>query len=149
VYRAQFEAAMDDDFNTPEALAALQGLARELNAERARHPPGAQVAQGAAGSRAAELAAQLRDLAGLLGLLSVPAEEWFRLAPERSLEGEQRADDAERVTESEIEALIEARRTARGARDYAAADRIRAQLRAAGVELEDQPGGRVLWKRVT
>ncbi|HLK70578.1 MAG TPA: cysteine--tRNA ligase, partial [Steroidobacteraceae bacterium] len=153
VYRSQFEAAMDDDFNTPEALAALQGLARELNAERARHAQGAQEVQGAAGSsassRAAELAAELRTLAGLIGLLSVPAQEWFRLAPERSLEREPRADGAERITESEIEALIEARRTARGARDYAAADRIRAQLRAAGVELEDQPGGRVLWKRVT
>src|SRR5262249_18588653 len=68
-HRSQFEAALDDDFNSPAALAALQGLARELNAARAR---------GEAATVAA-LAAGLKRLAGILGLLSLPPAQWFRL----------------------------------------------------------------------
>jgi cysteinyl-tRNA synthetase len=144
--RAQFEAAMDDDFNTPEALAALQGLARELNAERARLGEGGDAA---AAARVQGLAAELRRLGGLLGLLAVPPEEWFRLAPQRSLYSDTPAEGSELLSEAQIEQLIEARRAARAARDFAAADRIRRQLREAGVELEDQAGGRTLWSRVT
>jgi cysteinyl-tRNA synthetase len=143
---AQFEAAMDDDFNTPEALAALQGLARELNTERARQ---GERADQAGRARLQALAAQLRRLGGLLGLLSVAPEDWFRLAPQRSLESATPAEGSELLSEAQIEELIEARRAARVARDFAAADRVRAQLRDAGVELEDQPGGRTLWNRVT
>ena len=98
-------------------------------------------------TRIQALAGELRSLAGLLGLLRVPAEEWFRLAPQRSLEVETPAEGSELLPEAQIEALIEARRLARDARDFAAADRVRQQLRAAGVELEDQAGGRTTWKR--
>jgi cysteinyl-tRNA synthetase len=127
---ARFEAAMDDDFNTPEALAVLQGIARELNAARAAHDaPGAQA-----------LAGDLLYLAGLIGLLQVPVEQWFRLSAV-----EHRAPGA--LDEAQIEVLIEARLAARRARDFVEADRIRVQLGQAGVVLEDQPGGRTLWKR--
>ncbi len=130
----RFEAALDDDFNTPEAMAALQELAREINSARATGN-----AQAAAG-----LGAQLRRLAGVLALLQLDPEAWFRLPA-----GDFRAqsDTPPALDEDQIERQISARLAARQARDFAAADRIRRELAAAGVQLEDQPGGRTLWRR--
>jgi cysteinyl-tRNA synthetase len=137
-HSARFEAALDDDFNTPEALAVLQGIARELNAARA----------AGAAREVASLAAELHRLAALLGLLQVPAEQWFRLAPEIALDADGDAvASGQPLDEVRIEQLIAARQAARKARDFAAADRIRGQLSQAGVILEDQPGGGSSWKR--
>jgi cysteinyl-tRNA synthetase len=120
----RFHAAMDDDFNTPEALAVLFDLVREVNRIRA-DDPGA-----AAGS-----AAVLRRLGGTLGILQEDPELYLR----------GRADDGG-LSDAEIESLVQARIAARAAKDWAEADRLRKLLTEAGIGLEDGPSG-TAWRR--
>ncbi len=123
-----FTEAMDDDFNTPGALAAMQGLARELN-----------VAKAAGEKRkASKLAAELRKLGSHLGLLAQEPDAW--LGTRSELTGVQAAD-GETVSAVEIEQLLEARIEARRSKDWAESDRIRDELAARGVLLEDSPTG--------
>ena len=126
---SRFEAAMDDDFNTPDALAALQSLAGELN--RAKSASETQ--------RAAALAAELRHLGGVLGVLRLDAGEFFRKSAIAAGEGA--------LSDETIDALIAARRAARRARDFKESDRIRNELAQAGVLLEDKPDGTTGWRR--
>ncbi|HVS76655.1 MAG TPA: cysteine--tRNA ligase [Steroidobacteraceae bacterium] len=148
-YTARFQEAMDDDFNTPEAIAVLQTLTREIN-----------TAKGAGEeARAGTLAAELRSLAGVLGI-TVSPKEWFqrgskRISAEGSTSGVRATPSAGTATtaagtaigEAEIERRIEARAAARKAKNWAESDRIRDELAQAGVILEDKPGGRTEWRR--
>ncbi|WP_425914713.1 cysteine--tRNA ligase [Pseudomonas sp. GWSMS-1] len=114
----RFAAAMDDDFNSPEACAVLFELAREINRLRESD------VQAAAG-----LAARLQELASVLGVL--------QLEPEAFLQ----AGAAGKVDAAEVEALIAARLQARTEKNWSESDRIRDQITAMGVVLEDGKGG--------
>ncbi|MCU0765884.1 MAG: cysteine--tRNA ligase [Gammaproteobacteria bacterium] len=122
---ARFHAAMDDDFNTPEALAVLFDLTREVNRLRRESD-----------AAAAPLGAELRRLGGILGLLQGDPEAYLRGG-----EG-----DGARLSDAEIESLIAQRLAARQAKQWAEADRIRDALKDQGVVLEDGPGG-TTWRR--
>ena len=135
-YAERFQAAMDDDFNTPEALAVLQTLAREVNAAR----------DAGDGARAASLGALLRALGGVLGLFTVPSEQWLRLG-KPAAQAATPAGTAATLSDTDIEQRIAARVAARKAKNWAESDRIRDELAAAGVVLEDKPGGVTDWRR--
>jgi cysteinyl-tRNA synthetase len=116
---ARFKAAMDDDFNTAEALAVLFELANELNKDRSP-----------------QTAALLKQLAAIVGLL--------QRDPQAFMQGEIQGDDA--AGELDIESLITARINAKKAKDFAEADRIRKALSDAGIVLEDTAQG-TTWRR--
>ncbi len=119
----KFKQAMDDDFNTPEALAVIFDLANQVNRLREKDK-----------SAALQKAAVLKKLANVLGLLEADPEQFLQA-------GAGESSDAEK-----IEALIVARKEARENKDWAAADRIRDELDAMGVVLEDKDG-KTVWRR--
>jgi cysteinyl-tRNA synthetase len=132
-WRSQFAAAMDDDFNTPRALAVLQGLARAINEAKAGGSSTCLL-------QSAELGAVFRELAALLGICRLDPEQWFRL-PAPGAGGQAGMDDAA------VGKAVAARRAAKQARDFREADRLRSELAEAGVVLEDKPDGSTIWRR--
>jgi cysteinyl-tRNA synthetase len=124
-YTNRFEAAMNDDFNTANAMAVLFDLAREVNRAKSDDPESVDA-----------LASLLRYLGGIIGLLENDAEDFLKLelSPGGGL-----ADD-------EIEALIERRLDARKNKDWQEADRIRDELGEAGIAIEDGSEG-TRWRR--
>jgi cysteinyl-tRNA synthetase len=119
----QFKLAMDDDFNTPEALAVIFDLANQVNRLREEDA-----------DAALKKAAVLKNLANVLGLLEQDPVQYLQT-------GAGEDADAEK-----IEALIVARKEARENKDWPAADRIRDELDAMGVVLEDKDG-KTIWRR--
>jgi cysteinyl-tRNA synthetase len=123
-FEKRFNAAMDDDFNTPEALAVLFELAREINRIKESNF-----------KQAAQLALVLKRLGAILGILQQNPESFLR-------------QDADAAEVEKIEALIVARNEARKAKNWAEADKVREQLTAMGVSLEDTVEG-TMWRRIS
>ena len=117
-YAARFKAAMDDDFNTVEAVAILFELAHEANKQQS-----------------AQLAGELKVLSGVLGLLQREGQDYLQSA---AGEGE--------LSAAAIDDLIAQRKAARASRNFAESDRIRNELITAGVILEDSAAG-TTWRR--
>lgn len=116
-FAARFKAAMDDDFNTALAVSVLFELANAVNS-----------------TKSAELARQLKELGGVLGMLQLEPEVFVKGA----------TDD---IDAAWVEEMIQKRRDAKKARDFATADAIRAELLEKGIVLEDAPGGVTTWRR--
>lgn len=116
-FAQRFKAAMDDDFNTAQAVSVLFDLASAVNQ-----------------TKSAALARQLRSLGKVLGILGLDAAEFVKGATAG-------------IDEAWVEALIQERREAKKAKNFARADAIRAELTAKGIVLEDAPGGVTTWRR--
>ncbi|WP_428380284.1 cysteine--tRNA ligase [Nevskia ramosa] len=120
-----FIAALEDDINTPAALAELFELARALN-------------KASDAAEKATLVAQIKDAGALLGLLQQNPGEWF---------SQSSGSESTGPNEAEIEAALAARVAAKAAKDYKEADRIRDDLKARGVLVEDSKDGQ-RWRRL-
>jgi cysteinyl-tRNA synthetase len=122
LHATRFADAMNDDLNTPLAISVLFDLANEVNK-----------------NRSPVLARQLVELAAVIGLLQRPPQQFLQTAPS----GDGDADDLA----AKVQAQIDARAAAKKAKDFAEADRIRTELLAMGIVLEDKPGGITEWRR--
>lgn len=123
-YLERFDQAMCDDFNTPEALAVMFDLVRELN-----------VARKDESDSVAVLASTLKKIGGLLGILEQDPEVYFKGA---AAEGG--------LSDAEIDALIQQRAEARANKDWAESDRVRDLLAAENIVLDDSKEG-TTWRR--
>ena len=122
----RFHQAMEDDFNTAEALAVMFDLAKEINRIKAT-----ELAQ------AAVLAAELKSLGHMLGILQASPEAYLQSAG---------GDEKDTLSNEAIEALVVARTQARQNKDWAESDKIRDDLVAHGIVLEDGAAG-TIWRR--
>jgi cysteinyl-tRNA synthetase len=125
-YKARFEAAMDDDFNTPVALSVLFDLARELN-----------IAKEAKSAKIQNLVVTLRFLGGLLGIVQGDADDFLKNG----------VVDCDVINVELIEQKIQARLEAKKEKNWSLADKIRDDLKGLGVILEDMPDGLCTWRR--
>jgi cysteinyl-tRNA synthetase len=118
IWHQRFHAAMQDDFNTPEALAVMFDLVREINREKTQNLV-----------TAIELAGYLRSLGEILGLLQDDASTFLRAVP-----------SVEEVDAKYIDELVARRNQARASKNWRIADTIRDELKALNVVVEDKDG---------
>ena len=118
VYETRFNEALADDLNTPEALAVLFDLAKEINK-----------------TQDAALQSLLKKLGAILGILQQDPTEFLQ-------------GDVSTIDVAKIENLIQARKAARLARNFAESDRIRDQLKQLQIELEDRSDGTTDWRKI-
>jgi len=136
-FKESFQRAMDDDFNTPAALAHFQHLRGEVNR---------LLATGLSAAAAAAAHRTFRTFGHVLGLFQLPVREWefkdleFRI-------GASGATGQARLSDADIERLLAERNEARRRKNFARADEIRASLSAQGIAIEDRPDGTSRWKR--
>lgn len=121
-FEQKFQSAMNDDFNTPEAIAVLFEIAHEINRNREANPP-----------KALELALELKKLGNILGLLYSEPEAFLQNITGKTIG----------ITPAEIEQLIAARNQARKSKQWTESDRIRDELLAKGISLEDTVTGTI------
>jgi cysteinyl-tRNA synthetase len=130
-----FESALDDDFNVPGGLAAVSAAFNLLN-ELCDKPP---VKDKALVLRTLQTVhARVKTLASVLGLFEDAPAEWL-------LRRRDRAVKERNIDVAQVEGLVDARGKARGAKDFAEADRLRGELKGLGVEIMDTPEG-TTWK---
>ncbi len=146
-HAAAFKIAMDDDFNTPEAIAVLFKLASEINNSKSAETSKTALSKEEQGALDSSYSANLlKSLAGILGLLQSDPDEYMKRTP---IEGRLNAI-LEPLTslgsDSHINLLIEKRIDAKKAKNFAEADRIRKKLADSGIILEDTPQG-TTWRR--
>ena len=130
-YLARFNEVMDDDFNTPKAIALLHELARETN--RIKDSDSAKAQE----EKLRKLASTLKALAGVLGLLEDSPDEYLKRAVGTESSG---------LSDDEIQTLVAKREQARKDKDFEESDRIRDLLTNEGIVLEDTADG-TLWQR--
>lgn len=121
-YTEKFCSAMDDDFNTPDALAILFELAREINRWKDNDK-----------EKALQLAANLRYLSGILGICQQPVNVFLQAGADANLQ-------------SKIDVLITKREQLRLAKDWQGADRVRQELLQLGIAVEDTAQGKTIWR---
>ena len=125
-YQQRFDQAMSDDFNTASAIAVLFDLVRDINRAKAE-----------GSEQQHELASLLRYLGGVIGLLQEDPESYLKSGPGQAGSG---------LSDTAIDELVAQRLQARAAKDWANADRIRDELSAAGIVIEDGSDG-TRWRR--
>jgi cysteinyl-tRNA synthetase len=142
---AMFKKAMDNDLNTPQALAELQELRGEINR---------QLLEGLPGGKKREVHNEFRKLGKVLGLFQLEPNQWQFNPPVRGTVGIVTEMDEARpiaqigeLTPEKIEAKIAERAEAKKQKDFKRADVIRAELASLGITLEDKPDGTSRWKR--
>ena len=120
----RFEDAMNEDFNTAEAIAVLFDLANQINKFKSTDS-----------SKASALAATLKHLAGIIGLLQEEPDVYLKSG-----------GSSDGLSDEQIDLLIQQRVQAKADKDWGEADRLRDELKAQGIELEDK-GGATSWRR--